>query len=321
MWLFILSRGLQSILALIALTVLVFIFTWASGDPVLFLLPVAWEDSTPELLEQLREENGLNRPYVVQYFDYLGNALRADFGYSWSLGRRPVTEIIGDRLEPTLHLGLMASIFTLVFAIPIGVFAAYNRGRIVDTVARTLAFAGQSVPEFWLALVFIYVFGSGIAVNLGVVDFKTAWLPIAGREGGWTHWILPTITAGWFSMAGLLRLTRSSVLEVLGSDFVRTARAKGLPSRLVLWRHTFRNALIPIITAVALLIVTMMNGIVLVETVFGWGGIGRLLVQSVLQRDLFLVQALVLMIGCMFLVANFAADILYSVVDPRVKYR
>ena len=319
MWIFVLSRVLQSLLALLSLSILVFTFTWASGDPVDYLSPV--DDPPPELLDQLRRQNGLDRPLIVQFGEFMGRAVQFDFGYSWVLGRRAVTDIIKGSLEPTLHLGAMALIFTVSVAIPIGVFAAYNRGRVVDGLARTLAYAGQSVPEFWLALVLIYVFGSGIAINLGVVDFKTAWLPIAGREGGWTHWILPTITAGWSSMAGLLRLTRSSLLEILGSDFVRTARAKGLPGRLVLWRHTFRNALIPIITAVALLMVGMLNGIVLVETVFGWGGIGRLLVSAVFSRDLFLVQGLVMMIGSMFLVASFLADVLYSVVDPRVKFR
>ena len=309
MWKFIVSRVLQSLLALLALSILVFYFTWATGDPVYYLLPVGLEESTPELLDQLRREHGLDRPLIVQFGSYMGRVVQGNFGYSWARGRRPVTAIIKDRLEPTLHLGAMASVFTLVIAVPLGVFAAYNRGRLADSIGRTLAFAGQSVPEFWLALVLIYIFG----VQLG-------WLPIAGREGGWTHWILPTVTAGWASMAGMLRLTRSSVLEVIGSDFVRTAQAKGLPVRMVLWRHTFRNALIPIITATALLIVSLMNGIVLVEAVFGWGGIGRLLVTAVGAKDLFLVQGLTMMIGSMFLLANFLADLLYSVVDPRVKY-
>ena len=189
-----------------------------------------------------------------------------------------------------------------------GVFAAYNRGRAADTLARALAFAGQSVPEFWLALILILIFG---------VQLK--WLPIAGREGGWTQWILPSITAGWFSMAGLLRITRSSVLEVLGSDYIRTARAKGMHERVVLWRHTVRNALITIITAVALLMVGMLNGIVLVETVFGWPGLGRLAVSAVTARDLFLVQGIVLLIGVMYLFANLVADIMYAMVDPRIK--
>ena len=198
--------------------------------------------------------------------------------------------------------------FVLVVAFPLGVFAAYNRGRIADTISRTLAFAGQSVPEFWLGIMLILVF----VVYLNV-------LPAAGRTGGWTHWILPSVTAGWFSMAGLLRITRSSVLEVLGSDYIRTARAKGLRERSVLWRHTVRNSLITVVTSVALLAVGLMNGIVLVETVFGWPGLGQLLAASVLNRDLFVVQGLTLLIGTGFLVSNFLADILYSIVDPRIR--
>ena len=321
MWTFLVSRVLQAFLALMALSIMVFYFTWATGDPVYYLLPVGLEESTPELIAQLRRDHGLDKPMIVQFGSFMGRAVRGDFGYSWTAGRRPVTHVIWDRAGPTAHLGLMATVFTLVIALPLGVFAAYNRGRLADSIGRTLAFAGQSVPEFWLALVLIYIFGVGIQVNLGLADFTTAWLPIAGREGGWTHWILPTVTAGWSSMAGMLRLTRSSVLEVIGSDFVRTARAKGLPGRQVLWRHTVRNALIPIITATALLIVSMMNGIVLVEAVFGWGGIGRLLVTAVGSRDLFLVQGLTMIIGSMFLLANFLADVLYSVVDPRVKFQ
>ena len=167
---------------------------------------------------------------------------------------------------PSLHLGAMSFTFVVCTAFPLGVFAAYNRGRIADSLARTLAFAGQSVPEFWLGIMLILVF---------VVYLN--WPPAAGCTGGWTHWILPSITAGWFSMAGLLRITRSSVLEVLGSDYIRTARAKGLRERSVLWTHTVRNALITVITSVALLAVGLMNGIVLVEAVFGWPGLGQLL--------------------------------------------
>jgi ABC-type dipeptide/oligopeptide/nickel transport system permease component len=164
------------------------------------------------------------------------------------------------------------------------------------------------VPEFWLGIMLILVFV--VYLNL---------LPAAGRTGGWTHWILPSVTAGWFSMAGLLRITRSSVLEVLGSDYIRTARAKGLRERNVLWGHTVRNSLITVITSVALLSVGLMNGIVLVETVFGWPGLGQLFALAVLSRDLFLVQGMTLLIGTAFLVANFLADILYSIVDPRIR--
>ena len=303
---FILQRLAQSFLALAFLSVVVFFMTWVTGDPVRYIKPP--EEITEEEIEILRHELGLDKPLIVQYAIYVGRATTGDFGYAITFGQLPVTRVIRTRIVTTLHLGAMALTFTLIVALPLGVFAAYNRGKIVDTVARTLAFAGQSVPEFWLALMLILIFG----VRLGI-------LPVAGREGGWQHWVLPAVTAGWFSMAGLLRITRSSVLEVLGSDYIRTARAKGLHERVVLWRHTVRNALITVITAIALLMVGMLNGIVLVETVFGWPGMGRLAVTAVGNRDLFLIQGIVLMIGVMYLTANFLADILYSLVDPRVR--
>ena len=303
---FLIQRFFQSILALLFLSVVVFFMTWVTGDPVRYISPPM--ETTEEEIELLRRELGLDKPLVVQYAIFLGRASRGDFGYALSEGRLSVTRVIKSRVKVTLHLGAMALVFTLIVALPLGVFAAYHRGTIVDTLGRTLAFAGQSVPEFWLALMLILIFG----VQLGI-------LPIAGREGGWQHWILPTVTAGWSSMAGLLRITRSSVLEVLGSDYIRTARAKGLPNRLVLWRHTVRNAQITIITTLALMFVGMLNGIVLVETVFGWGGLGRLAVQSVTSRDLFLIQGITLLFGSMYLIANFLADVAYSLVDPRIR--
>jgi peptide/nickel transport system permease protein len=303
---FLIQRFFQSILALLFLSVVVFFMTWVTGDPVRYIRPPM--ETTEEEIELLRRELGLDKPLVVQYAIFLGRATRGDFGYALSEGRLSVTRVIKSRVVTTLHLGAMALVFTLIVALPLGVFAAYHRGTIVDTLARTLAFAGQSVPEFWLGIMLILLF----VVYLNV-------LPAAGRSGGWDHWILPSVTAGWFSMAGLLRITRSSVLEVLGSDYIRTARAKGLRERSVLWRHTVRNSLITVITSVALLAVGLMNGIVLVETVFGWPGLGQLLAGSVLNRDLFVVQGLTLLIGTSFLVANFLADILYSIVDPRIR--
>ena len=302
---YILQRTLQSILTLFILSVVVFVLTWVSGDPILYILP--FEETTEVDLEELKRQYGLDRPVILQYFEYLERVATGNFGTSTQY-RREASGVIKDRIVPSLHLGAMAFAFVLCVAFPLGVFAAYNRGKVADAITRTLAFAGQSVPEFWLGIMLILVF----VVYLNV-------LPAAGRSGGWDHWILPSITAGWFSMAGLLRITRSSVLEVLGSDYIRTARAKGLRERSVLWRHTVRNSLITVITSVALLAVGLMNGIVLVETVFGWPGLGQLLAGSVLNRDLFVVQGLTLLIGVAFLVANFLADILYSVVDPRIR--
>ena len=302
---YILQRTLQSILTLLILSVVVFVLTWVSGDPILYILP--FEETTEVDLEELKRQYGLDRPVILQYFEYLERVATGNFGTSTQY-RREASGVIRDRIVPSLHLGAMALAFVGIVAFPLGVFAAYNRGRIADAVARTLAFAGQSVPEFWLGIMLILLF----------VVFLN-WLPAAGRSGGWDHWILPSVTAGWFSMAGLLRITRSSVLEVLGSDYIRTARAKGLRESSVLWRHTVRNSLITVITSVALLAVGLMNGIVLVETVFGWPGLGQLLAGAVLNRDLFVVQGLTLLIGTSFLVANFLADILYSIVDPRIR--
>ncbi len=304
---FILIRFLQSLLALFVLSIVVFFATWVTGDPVDYILPP--QETTFEEKQALAEKLGLDRPVPIQYITYVGRIFQLDFGYALGYGRMPVTKVIKSRLPATLHLGIMALALTLGLAFPLGVFAAYNRGKIIDSISRTLAFAGQSIPEFWLALVLIYVFGVWWEL-----------LPVAGREGGISHWILPSITAAWSSLAGLLRITRSSVLEVLGSDYIRTARAKGLMERSVLWRHTLKNALIPPITSVALLGVGMLNGIVLVEIVFGWPGLGIMAVSSVLARDLFLIQGITLLFGALYLFANFLADVAYSVVDPRVRY-
>ena len=303
---YIAQRFLQSLVTLMILSVVVFFLTWTSGDPVLYMVPR--EEISQLDLDEVRRQFGLDRPAYEQYLTFLKRAVRGNFGSSTQYGRRSVSGVISDRIIPTVHLGLMALTIVLVVAFPLGVFAAYNRGKLADGLSRTLAFAGQSVPEFWLALMFILVF---------VVILN--WLPAAGRTGGWTHWVLPSITAGWFSMAGLLRITRSSVLEVLGSDYIRTARAKGLQERTVLWRHTVRNSLITVITSVALLAVGMMSGIVLVETVFGWPGLGQLFASSVLARDLFVVQGMTMLVGIAFLTMNFLADILYSIVDPRIR--
>ena len=302
---YIAQRFLQSVVTLAILSIVVFFLTWTSGDPVLYMVPR--EEISQLDLDEVRRQFGLDRPAYEQYLTFLKRAVRGNFGTSTQFAR-PVSGVIRDRIIPTVHLGLMALTIVLVVAFPLGVFAAYNRGKLADALARTLAFAGQSVPEFWLALMFILLF---------VVILN--WLPAAGRTGGWTHWVLPSITAGWFSMAGLLRITRSSVLEVLGSDYIRTARAKGLQERTVLWRHTVRNSLITVITSVALLAVGMMSGIVLVETVFGWPGLGQLFASSVLARDLFAVQGMTMLVGVAFLTMNFLADILYSIVDPRIR--
>ena len=292
-------------ITLVALSAAMFFLPWVVGEPMNYLSPgerQRLEAATPD------GEFGLDRPLVVQYLDYLGRLVRADLGPSPSHGLHPVTEIIGRTIVPTLHLGAMAIGFVILVGFPLGVLAAYARGGPADVLARLAALTGHSVPQFWLALLLILVFG--VYLN---------WLPIAGRIGGWQHWIMPTIAAGWFSMAVLLRVTRSAVLEVLASDYVRTARAKGLLEITVLSRHAVRNALITVVTATALLMAELLGGIVMVETVFGWPGMGRLLVQAVFRRDLFLLQGIVMLVGSLFLVANFMADVAYHLLDPRLR--
>ncbi len=304
---YVLLRAAQSVVTLIGLSAAVFFLAWAVGEPMDYL--------SPGERQRLREEapdgrHGLDRPLIVQYGEYLSRLARADLGPSPSYGRRPVTEIIGRTLGPTLHLGGMALGFVLLVGLTLGVTAAYSRGTLADTLARLIALAGYSIPQFWLALMLILVFG----VHL-------QWLPIAGREGGWQHWVMPTLAAGWLSAAILTRVTRSAVLEAMTSDYVRTARAKGLPERAVLLRHALRSSLITVITATALVSADLLAGVVMVETVFGWPGMGRLAVRAMVIRDLFLLQGVILIVGSVLLTANFAADVGYRLLDPRLRSR
>ena len=284
-----LRRALQAVVTLIGLSAAMFFLPWVVGEPMDYLSP-----GQRQRLEAANpgRDFGLDRPLVVQYIDYLGRLVRGDLGPSPSHGLHPVTKIIGRTIIPTLHLGSMAIGFVVLVGLPLGVLAAYSRGSPADVLARLAVLAGHSVPQFWLALLLILLFG----VHLN-------WLPIAGRVGGWQHWIMPTIAAGWFSAAVLTRVTRSAVLEIMASDYVRTARAKGLQEITVLSRHAVRNALITVVTAVALVIAELLGGIVMVETVFGWPGMGRLLVESVYRGDLFLIQGIVMLAGSLILLA------------------
>lgn len=299
-----LQRLLQAIISFFIVSLIVFVFTWVSGDPVLYHVR---EDATPEQIETTRELLGLNRPLPVQYFSFLSHAVRGDFGRSLTL-KRPVNQMIRERMPQTFQLAGLAAAISIAVAVPLGVLAALNRGTILDSGAKALALLGQSIPTFWLALILIVIFG---------VKFQI--LPFAGR-GTPEHFILPAITAAWASMAGMLRITRSSMLEVIGSDYVRTARAKGLRERAVIWRHAFRNALIPIVTSAALLLGGLLNGVTLVEVVFAWPGLGLTTLEATLTRDLPVIQGMVLFIMAIYIAVNYLADMLYVVVDPRIKF-
>lgn len=298
-------RLLQSILVVWGVSVLVFfLLRLAPGDPVSLLLA---ESATPEQIDAAREKWGLNDPIPVQYGIFLSRALRGDLGDSLFF-RQPALEVIIDRLPATLQLSAVALLLSLSVAIPMGILSALKRDSIWDFLGTGLAMLGQAIPPYWLGIMLILLF----SVNLG-------WFPTSGR-GTWKHLILPAITLGSVLMALITRLVRSGMLDVLGEDYVRTARAKGLPEKWVITRHALRNILIPLVTVVGLQLGALFGGAVITESIFAWPGVGRLALQAINARDYPLVQASVLLISIVYVFLNLAVDILYVYLDPRIRY-
>ena len=262
--------------------------------------------STPDQQERAKRELGLDKPIYVQYGIFLKNAVRGDFGRSIKSGK-PVTALIKDTLPNTLLLGTIALLIAYAIAIPMGMMAAVRQNTLLDQAAMGFAMLGMAVPHFWLGLLLILVF----AVNLH-------WFPGSGI-GTWKHLVLPALTLGLEGTALTSRMTRSSMLEVLRQDYVRVARAKGLRESAVIYRHALRNALIPIISLLGLRLGYLVGGAVVVEAIFAWPGIGRLLVDSILARDYPVVQGVLVMLGLSVIFANLLADVLYAFADPRIK--
>jgi peptide/nickel transport system permease protein len=288
----------------LAVSVIVFLLGRLSGDPLDLLLPI---DATEEDRAILSEHLGLDKPLPVQWGIFIENALQGDFGRSVRTGR-PTMDMVAERFPATLQLSLAAILISLVISLPIGVYSAVRRGGFLDFVARMMAVLGQSVPSFWLGIMLIYLF----AVTLG-------WLPSAGRDG-LSHLALPAITLGWGISAGIMRLTRSSMLEVLDTDYVKLARIKGIPEFKVIWKHAFKNAALPVLTYSAMIFVVILGGTVVTETVFAWPGVGRLVVESAVSRDFPVVQTVVMLLCGLFIIANLAVDILYSYLNPKIRY-
>jgi len=257
---------------------------------------------------RVRHDLGLDRPLPVQYATFVGNALRGDFGRSIHF-REPAWSVVVGYLPATLELGLTAFGLALVVAVPIGMLSAIHRNSPVDHAAMGVALVGQSAPTFFLGILFILT-----------LSLKLGWFPTSGR-GDWTNLVLPALTLGAFSMASIARLTRSAVLDVLRQDYVRTARAKGLSELAVVVKHTLKNAALPIVTITGLQFGTLLGGAVVTETVFAWPGIGRLAIQSIYNRDYPIVQCTVFLSALLFIVLNFAIDLFYGVLDPRVRPR
>jgi peptide/nickel transport system permease protein len=301
---YIVRRFFQSLLALLVLSMLIFLMSRMTGDPTMLMLP---DDATREDMERLRHALGLDRPLPVQYWVFLSNAVQGDFGRSIK-GQMPVIDMIKERLPNSIKLAAVALCIAVLLAFPLGVVAAVKKDTALDTVANIVAVLGQSLPQFWVGIVLIQIF----AVRL-------RWLPVAG-VGSFAHYVLPAFTLGWFVVAGMMRLLRSSMLDVLGSEFVKLARIKGLPGRTVIWKHALRNALIPVLTFGAIYLAILVTGAILVETVFAWPGIGQLIYQGIVFRDFPVVQAVVLLTATIVIAVNLLVDITYAYIDPRIRY-
>jgi ABC-type dipeptide/oligopeptide/nickel transport system permease component len=296
---------LRALIAVWLVTTVVFVVMRLSGDPVPLLLPP--DAPTSEIL-RVQRDLGLDRPLPVQYAVFVGHVLRGDFGRSIHF-REPAFAVVRGYLGATVELGLTSFLLAALVAVPIGVFSAIRRNTLVDHVAMGLALVGQAAPTFFLGILFILL-----------LALKADLFPTGGR-GDWTHLVLPALTLGAFAMASIARLTRSAVLDVLGADYIRTARAKGVAEWLVIAKHTLKNAALPIVTITGLQFGTLLGGAVVTETVFAWPGIGRLAIQSIYNRDYPVVQCAVFLSAIMFIVINLVIDALYGVLDPRVRPR
>lgn len=300
---FIIGRFAQMLATLVIVAIIAFGLARLAGDPVPLLMPAQASQAD---LDFFRNQLGLDRPVYEQFIRFVSNMLRGDFGDSFRYNQ-PALSLIFDRLPATIYLAVTSMVFAALVGLPMGIAAAVSRNSWFDAIIRTAATIGQSTPLFWLALMLMLLF----SVTL-------RWTPTSGY-GSWTHFILPTVTLGWFSAASIARLTRSSMIEVLQSDFIRLQRLCGLPQHLIVLRHALRNAAAPIVTFMALQLGALLGGAVITETIFAWPGFGQLMVNAILFRDFPVIQAAIVVTAVFFLVINLLVDITYRVLDPRVQ--
>jgi len=309
---FLIRRLLFTFISVIGATAFVFTLSRMAGDPVLLYAKPAGYGMTEEYLDNLRKELGTDKPLVVQYLLWMGRVVRGDLGRTL-LARQSVAKVIREKIFNTFQLAFAGWLFATLVGVPLGVLSAVKRGTFWDYLGRAFALFGQALPPFWIGLVGILIF----AVYLG-------WLPAGFKGDGISvkHFILPAITIGWGASAGYVRLTRSAMLEILDSEFVKLARAKGLSGSMVIWKHALRNAIIPPLTFSFLLLAGLLNGAVVAEVVFAWPGLGRVaLVQAVNNNDFPLLTGAVLVFILIYLVVSFSADVLYALIDPRIRYQ
>ncbi len=301
---YLLSRLLQSLAVIFGVFVLVFFMVRLTGDPASLMMP---REASPEEVEAFRHAMGFDRPLIVQFLDFTSRAMVGDFGNSLHY-RLPALPLILERLPATVELASVALLIAIVFAVPLGLIGGSRPGSVWDAVARAVGLFGQSIPNFWLALILILVF----AVRLG-------WFPSFGR-GGPESVVLPAIALGVFTMGQLVRLTRSAVLEIRSEDYIRTAYSKGLRSRVIYVRHILRNAAIPLVSVIGVQFGYMLGGSIYIETIFSWPGLGRLAADSIGVRDFPMVQAIAVFTSFVVVVLNLLTDLAYALIDPRIRY-
>ena len=298
-------RIASSLFALLIITIVVFLLTQLSGNPVDALLP---DDATQEQVDAFIREWGLDQPLWRQYLTFLGNAVQGDFGTSLKWPGENAMGFVLDRMPATLQLGGLAILISVVIALPLGIAAAVWKNSVVDRVAQIFALLGQSMPNFWLGIVLIWVF----SVWLG-------WLPTSGM-GSFAHLILPAIAIAWFQISALARLTRSAMLEVLDAEYIKLARVKGVSEWKVVWKHALRNAAVVPLTYFGILVASILTGSVVIETVYSWPGMGWVAIEAIRGRDFPVVQAVIIAYAVIYMISNLFVDLLYVVVNPRIRH-
>jgi len=303
---FLLVRLVEALVALLAITLIVFALTYLSGNPIGALLP---DDATQQQIDYLTQKLGLDEPLHVQYFTFLGNALMGDFGESLKWRGEGAMQVVLTRLPATLILGGVAMGFSLLIALPLGVVSAVRQGTWIDGLAQSIALFGQSIPSFWFGILLIWLF----SVYLG-------WFPTSG-DGSLRHLVLPAVAIAWFQISAMTRLTRSAMLEVLDSEYIKLARAKGVSQLKIIWKHALRNAAIVPLTYFGVLAGSVLTGSIVIETVFSWPGLGWIAIEAIRARDFPVVQSVVIIFAVIFIFVNLVVDLLYVLVDPTIRTR
>jgi peptide/nickel transport system permease protein len=302
---YILIRVAQALLCVVGISIIVFLLSYLSGDPAVLLAP---RDASKAQVEEIRHQLGLDKPIYEQYWKYVSGAVRGDFGESlrW---KTPVMKIFLERFPNTIQLALAAMALALVIGVPTGVLSAVKAGTWFDSFGKVFAFVGQAAPSFWLGTMLILLF----SVTLRL-------LPTSGM-GSWRNILMPAFALGWYLMAALTRMSRSAMLDVLDSEYIKMARIKGVPEVWVILKHALRNAAIPVVTLSAMQFVALLGGTAIIEMIFNWPGVGKLIVDAIFARDYPVVQTIVLITSSMVVFANLLVDILYGYIDPRIRYQ